>query len=85
MNQFKIGDTVRCKYGFTKEEDSGGSGYAPDKVFVVGRITEYENRTILWPKIANGSGIYAEACEIHLTEPLDIIIFNLRKEIYVSV
>lgn len=65
---FKRGDTVICKTGFTKSENSGGTGYEPDRVFVVYDISQWDDYAILWPQGIGGgrdNGIYSRACELY--------------------
>lgn len=78
--KFQVGDKVICKEGFDNTEESGGAGYEPSKRFTVGRITEFDNSTILWP-IDGTHGVYSAACELYPINPLYEIVNNLRKEI----
>lgn len=62
--EFKRGDIVICKPGFTREEGSGGAGYEAGKVFKVLFITKLDTDVILWFS-EHDSGIYARACEYY--------------------
>jgi len=67
MRKYKQGDKVRCKPGFNTGEDSGGSGYKPNRVFTVKRVIMNMRCDILWPedqKYKSGCGVYAEAVEL---------------------
>lgn len=76
MMNFKIGDRVRCKPGYNKQEAfrhdlGGGRGYNAHFEFVIENITEVsqtnvktglpEKFTILWPE--SGHGVYAQVVE----------------------
>ena len=73
--EFKVGDVVICKPGFTNSdfdslgEPRGGAGYKPGFVFTVGhRTLTYGSRElILWPNIG-GSGVYANAVRLYFIE-----------------
>jgi len=75
MARFKAGDKLRCKSGFTTEEDSGGTGYVEGKTFIVDWASghDVEDLTIYWP-IRSGMGIYERAVE--LVVPKELPIFN---------
>ncbi len=65
----KVGDTVRCKEGYSANPKSkiyGGRGYKPNREFTVHRVTEatnFDSRVILWPD-DGGHGVYAHAVEV---------------------
>ena len=69
MHKFKIGDTVVCVTGFSKntkstDSDYPGFGYEEGKVFVIHRITEDNlgRGPIVWAQ--TGSGIYEIAVKL---------------------
>lgn len=68
---FKAGDKVICKPGFTsrihdKSIPTGGAGYELNKIFTIDHITKDDTKLdyIAWPK--HGSGIYFQALELYV-------------------
>jgi hypothetical protein len=75
----KVGDTVRCKEGYSTNPKSkiyGGRGYKPNREFIIHRITEatnFDSRVILWPD-DGGHGVYlhtVEVIDLNMTESDD--------------
>jgi len=71
--KFKIGDRVICKPGYVVGDSyghtnlkHGGYGYHPDKVFVIGEITDIDSiiHKVLWPDDGS-SGIYSNTVELY--------------------
>lgn len=63
----KEGDKVRCVPGFRAESgsegtDSGGAGYILDKILTVRRVSNQEDRPIVWFTNSD-NGVYYDALE----------------------
>ncbi len=74
-HQFKVGDKVITKKGFTNECNSGinptdgGIGYKEDIIFVINSVsTSDKGNKIAWYVMGSG-GIYFQALELYNEEP----------------
>lgn len=71
MVEFKIGDLVRCKPGFSPNGDNlkreGGMGYIENKEFIVSDISnnhlENKNKWVYWRE-EGGGGVFGIALEL---------------------
>jgi hypothetical protein len=77
VTEFKKGDIVRCKPGYTTGDTEGddiqaGGGYVSGKEYTVNYTSEVKKGTIVWP--VGGNGIYSHALELvsRADQPIEV-------------